>query len=144
MQPDTSYTRLEVWQLAIEFCVDVYRVTQAFPRTEMYGLTRQLREAAVSVSANIAEGSGRRSKAEFAHFLAIAEGSLREAETLIHVAHRIGYVADPAALFEISQRIGRMVTRLRQSLEREVPMNGRKVHANDERRTTKDGKAGVR
>ena len=76
-----SYRELMVWQKAIELVEAVYTATGSFPPQEVYGLTSQLRRAAVSVPSNIAEGQGRRSTAEFAHHLSIAYGSLCEIET---------------------------------------------------------------
>jgi four helix bundle protein len=87
---------LVAWQHAIELAVVIYEVTKSWPRTESYGLTNQTRRAAVSVAANIAEGQGRASKKEFLHFLHIAQGSLREVETHLVVARRIGLLNDDA------------------------------------------------
>jgi four helix bundle protein len=70
-----------VWQKAKAMAVDVYRVSESFPKAEMYGLTSQVRRAAVSVASNIAEGQGRLTKGEFTHFLGQARGSLLELET---------------------------------------------------------------
>ena len=106
---------LEVWQKAMKFVTDVYQLTQAFPRQELYGLTSQLRRAAVSVPSNIAEGCGRSSKREFALFLCHARGSLLEVETQLEIARNLGYVPDDKfneALSE-SNRIGRMLNGLR-------------------------------
>ncbi len=87
-----SYKDLIAWQLAIELVLEIYRSTQTFPREEMYGLTSQLRRAAVSIASNIAEGQGRLSKREFHQFLGQARGSLMEVETQIQIAERLSYV----------------------------------------------------
>ena len=85
-----SYRDLKVWQLGMDIAVDVYRLTQDYPRTEQFGLTSQTRRAASSVPANIAEGYGRNSKASYVNFLRIAQGSLKELETHILLAERVG------------------------------------------------------
>ncbi len=87
-----NYRNLGVWQHADELTVQIYRVTQKFPSTEMYGITSQLRRAAYSVPANIAEGSGRESNADYLRFLSIAQGSLAETEYFLHLAHRLEYL----------------------------------------------------
>ncbi len=84
-----NYRELVVWQKAMTFVELVYRATRQFPREELYGLTNQLRRAAVSVPSNIAEGQGRFSTREFLSFLSIARGSLREAETQLMIAQRL-------------------------------------------------------
>src|ERR1022692_3424835 len=93
----TSYQDLIAWQKAMDLVTDVYRVTAAFPKEEVYGLTSQLRRAAVSVPSNIAEGQGRKGDGEFKHFLRLALGSLMEVETQIMIAERLGYLNPSAA-----------------------------------------------
>jgi len=83
---------LLVWQKAMRLVTDVYRDTAAFPKEEIYGLTSQLRRAAVSVPSNIAEGHGRKSKKEFHHFVSQARGSLLEVETQLEIACNLGYL----------------------------------------------------
>ena len=80
------YQDLIVWQKAKAFASEIYRVTEPFPKTEIYGLTSQLRRAAVSVASNIAEGQGRLTKGEFCHFLGQARGSLLEVETQLSIS----------------------------------------------------------
>jgi len=92
-----SYKDLRVWNLSVSFALDIYRQTQAFPREEMYGLTSQLRRAAVSVASNIAEGKGRRSDKEFLFFPYHARGSLLEVETQLLIARKLNYLGEPAA-----------------------------------------------
>ncbi len=83
-----SYRDLVAWQKAMDFVTVIYRVSGSFPQHELYGLTSQLRRAAVSVPSNIAEGQGRHGVAEFRHFLRQATGSLMESETQIMIAER--------------------------------------------------------
>jgi four helix bundle protein len=87
-----SYRDLIAWRKAMELVTEVYRVTRAFPREELYGLTNQLRRAAVSVPSNIAEGQARFSRKEFHHFLSHARGSLVEIETQLAIAQNLSYL----------------------------------------------------
>ncbi len=91
---DLSQNDLVAWKNAIDLAVVIYEVTRSWPKSETYGLTNQIRRAAVSVAANIAEGQGRTGSREFLRFLSISLGSLREVETHLVVARRIGYVED--------------------------------------------------
>jgi len=86
-----SFEDLEVWRLAMDLVPDVYRLTRRLPKHELFGLTGQIRRAAVSVSANIAEGQARHHTKEFLHHLSVARGSLAELFTLILVAERLSY-----------------------------------------------------
>lgn len=87
-----SYRDLIVWQKAVELCVLIYRITQEFPKNELYGLTSQLRRCSVSIPSNIAEGFQRGYLKEYIHFLYISFGSGAELETQILVAHKINYL----------------------------------------------------
>lgn len=87
-----NYTDLRAWQQAMDLVLEVYRVTQNFPKAELYGLTNQIRRSAVSVPSNIAEGKGRSGDREFALFLTHARGSLLELETQLVIAGKLGYV----------------------------------------------------
>jgi four helix bundle protein len=89
---------LQAWQFAIQLVKDVYTLTATFPPSEAYGLTNQMRRAAVSVPSNIAEGAARNGSKEFLHFLGIARGSLSELETQVVIAREIGYLSDSAML----------------------------------------------
>ena len=114
-----SYRDLDVWKLAIEFVKDIYRVTEKFPPAEIYGLTNQVRRAAVSISSNIAEGQGRNSSKEFKQFLAIALGSMAEVETQLIIAKEIGYL-DATVLSKLlaaSDTIRKMIKALSGSLK---------------------------
>jgi len=87
------HRRLNVWQKSMELVRDIYQITSKFPKNEEYGLSSQMRRAAVSVPSNLAEGAARKGKKEFRHFLSIAQGSLSELDTQIELAHMLGYVA---------------------------------------------------
>ncbi len=87
------YQELIVWQKARTFAGDVYRVTESFPRTEVYGLISQLRRAAVSVASNIAGGQGRLTKGEFCNFLGQARGSLLELETQLAISMDLHFLS---------------------------------------------------
>ncbi len=89
-----NFKELKSWQKAIDFCLDIYKLTGSFPTEERFGLTSQLRRAGVSVPSNIAEGSGRNSDKEFVHFLSIATGSSYELETQLIIANRLGYIKE--------------------------------------------------
>lgn len=114
----SSYKQLVVWQKAIELVLEIYRATQDFPKEEMYGLTSQLRRAAVSVPSNIAEGQGRFSTGEFKQFLGHTKGSLFELQTQTVIAQKLGYLEDKSAakLVESSDEVGRMLSGLLSSL----------------------------
>ena len=89
-----DFRQLKVWQKAHRCTLEIYRHTQSFPAEERFGLTAQLRKAAVSVPSNIAEGCGRDSERDFARFLSIAAGSASEAEYQLLLARDLGYLAD--------------------------------------------------
>jgi len=117
-----SYQELEVWQKAMDLAVTCYTVTKTFPREEQFGLTSQIRRAAASIPANIAEGQGRQHTKEFLNFLSISRGSLKEVETHLILSQRVGLLAKDQ-LDELLQRtdeISRMLTGLKKSLEKRV------------------------
>jgi four helix bundle protein len=87
-----DHTKLRAFEIADELAIAVYKVTQTFPREEIFGLTSQLRRAVVSIPSNIVEGCARHSEAEYLHFLDIAYGSAREVEYQIGLSHRLGYL----------------------------------------------------
>lgn len=87
-----NFKNIKVFQLSDNLVVEVYKVTKYFPKEELYGLTSQLRRASVSVPTNIAEGASRQHKRDYWNFLYIARGSLAEAEYLLHLANRLGYL----------------------------------------------------
>lgn len=89
-----THKDLDVWKLGIELVENIYSVTNSFPREKIYGLTSQIRRAAVSISSNIAEGAARNSKKEFIQFLYIGLGSLSELETQLIIAQKLGYLCE--------------------------------------------------
>jgi len=113
-----SYRDLVVWQRAMDLVEAVYLATRGWPREERFGLTDQVRRAAVSVPANVAEGQGRGSPRDFLHFCKIATGSLHEVETHLLIAQRLGYLDDPACatLLDQTAEIGRVLHGLKNSL----------------------------
>jgi four helix bundle protein len=88
----SDHRQLIVWQKRVALALETYRISPAFPREEMYGLKSHVRRALVSIPSNIAEGNGRRHRAEYGHHLSIARGSLREVETLAGIAHGLEYI----------------------------------------------------
>ncbi len=117
-----TFRDLEVWKVAMDLAEECYKATKRFPKEEMFGMTSQIRRAAASIPANIAEGQGRRSTKEFLNFLSIARGSLMEVQTHLLLAQRVGLVsaADLGPLLARCERISQMLSRLRQSLERKL------------------------
>ncbi len=88
----TSFENLTVWQESQSFAVDVYTASRSFPKEELFGITSQLRRAAASISANIAEGFGRSSSKDKLHFYTIAYGSLLETKNFLYLSQRLGYI----------------------------------------------------
>ena len=113
-----SFRDLLVWQLSVELAVEVYALTKTFPKEEQFGLTSQLRRAAVSIAANIAEGHGRLHRGDFLHHLSFARGSLAEAETHLIIANRIALIDDEmlSVLEGRCGEIGRVLNGLIRSL----------------------------
>jgi four helix bundle protein len=118
--PVQSYRQLIVWQKAMDFVAEVYRVTRTFPKEEMYGVTSQLRRAAVSIPSNIAEGQGRQTTGEFRQFLGHARGSLLETETQILLSERLEYLDHKTTEMLLGQaaEVGRILNGLMNSLEK--------------------------
>jgi four helix bundle protein len=112
------YCQLIAWQKAMDLVVMVYRLTATFPKEELFGLTVQVRKAAVSIPSNIAEGQGRGTTRDFLHFLSIARGSLQEAETQILIAERLNYIAaeQTTGVLELSAEVGRILSGLARTL----------------------------
>jgi four helix bundle protein len=116
----SHFRELRVWQRGMELVVDVYRASANFPRTEIYGLTSQLRRAAVSVPSNIAEGHTRESTKEYLNHISIAQASLAEVETQLEIAVRLEYL-EPAAtemLLQHAVELGKQLYALRDALNR--------------------------
>jgi len=113
-----NFEKLETWQKAIQFADLVYRVTKSFPDDERFGLTGQMRRAAVSVSSNIAEGASRHSRDDYARFLEIAAGSVFEVVSQSFISRNQGFLneRDFAVLYTAAQEQSRMLSGLRRSL----------------------------
>ena len=114
----SSYRELRVWQEAMALAAQIYRSTAQFPKTETYGLTLQMRRAAVSVPSNIAEGKGHRSNKEFVHFLLHARGSLWELQTQISLAETLRYLQrqEGSTLLTSAENVSRALNGLITSL----------------------------
>jgi four helix bundle protein len=106
--PARTFRDLQVWQKAHQFVLGVYGFTASFPRQETYGLTAQMRRAAVSIPANIAEGFGKRSRADKARHMNIAEGSLEESRYYLILARDLGY-GEPADLAPLLEEVSRLL-----------------------------------
>lgn len=106
-----SHEKLEVWKKAIDFVLLIYKLTESFPSDERFGLTSQLRRAAVSVPANIAEGAARAFPKDKLRFIAIAQGSISEVETELIISRKLGYLGQDEfnEAMEKAAEIGRMM-----------------------------------
>ena len=109
-----------MWQKAMDLVEEVYKASKAFPREEVYGLTSQIRKAAVSIPSNIAEGQGRSTTPDFLRHLSIAYGSLREVETQTLIADRLHYLAQEKCqeIMNLAGEVGRLLNGLMTSLPR--------------------------
>ena len=114
-----SYRDLEVWRAGVDLSVAVYQIAKLLPTDERFGLVSQMQRAATATPANIAEGHGRESTQDFIRFLRIAQGSLKELETHLIIAHKLGYVSDQdlGPVLDETDRIGRMTRGLIRSLQ---------------------------
>jgi four helix bundle protein len=114
MQNDSSFRNLKVWHASMTLVEDIYRVTTAFPAHERFGLTSQLRRAAVSVPSNIGEGKRRKRQKAYAYHLDIALGSQGELEVQLEIAKRVGFLAekDYVRLRAQTEEVGRMLNGL--------------------------------
>jgi four helix bundle protein len=115
-----SFRDLVMWQRSMQLTITVYRLTKDFPRDELYGLTSQIRRAAVSMPSNIAEGLGRLNTGEFKQFLGIARGSNAELQTHLEIARALE-MGDPKLINEaegLSREVGRMIYAAVQSLKK--------------------------
>lgn len=113
-----SHRELIVWQKAMDLAVEVYRITKPFPKEETYALTNQIRRAATSIPANIAEGNARGTAKDYAQFLSIAKGSAVEVETFLLLAIRLEYLTESQAkpALDLLTEISKMLTVLRSRL----------------------------
>lgn len=114
-----SFRELEVWQVSMELTTEIYKLTGAFPKHEVYGLTSQMRRAAVSFSSNIAEGVGRGTRTDFRRFVMLARGSNCELHTQLLVAARLRYCPDKELRHteDLVMRVGRMLNGLARYLQ---------------------------
>jgi len=117
-----SYQDLAVWRNSMDLAEECYRATKLFPKDEMYGMTSQIRRAAASVAANIAEGHGREHTGSFVQSLRIAQGSLKELETHVILAQRVGLIVSETTtrLLSKSDQIGRMLRSLIRALQKRI------------------------
>jgi four helix bundle protein len=124
-----SYRDLRVWKEAMDLAVQCYAWTKDFPKEETFGLVAQIRRAASSVPANIAEGYGRESTGSYAQFLRTAQGSLKELETHLLLATRVGLMPEAKSdpLVQQSDVVGRMLRGLIRSIERSAPTADRRL-----------------
>ena len=113
-----NFEKLAVWQKAIDFADLVYKCTRKFPADERFGLTNQMRRAAVSISSNIAEGTSRMSQTDFGRFIEIATGSVFEVISQAFVGRRQGFLNEERfrAMYTAAEEVGRMLSGLRKSL----------------------------
>lgn len=111
-EPAKSFKDLVVWQKAYRLVLEIYRTTKAFPKDELYGLTQQMRRAAISIPSNIAEGYGRKHKAEYRQFLSIAYGSLLELETQFLLSHDLRYTEYNKTTKGLVKEVGAMLYRM--------------------------------
>jgi len=113
-----SHRDLVVWRLAMDLAVEVYQLSRTLPKDELYRLTSQVTRAVASVPANIAEGSSRGSRREYAYFCSIAKGSLMETETLVTLMERLNYVSaeQTRCIHSMIERASKMITALRSRL----------------------------
>lgn len=115
-----NYKELDVWQMAMTLVEDVYKCTRTFPKEELFGLTSQVRRAAISIPSNIAEGASRAGPKEFLQFLHIARGSASELETQLLLAERLGYLPAPddvmATLISVKKLINGLIRSLKTDL----------------------------
>ena len=115
-----SHRDLIVWQKSMDLAVAAYRLTYSFPVDERYGLTSQIRRSGASIPANIAEGYGRESAGAYEQQLKVAQGSLKEFETHVELAHRVGLLDEPnlSMVLKTSEEIGKMLRSLIRAVER--------------------------
>ncbi len=114
-----SFTDLIVWQKAVALSIKIYKITESFPKSEIYGLTNQIRRSSVSIPSNISEGALRNSNKEFVQFLSIALGSTAELKTQIIIAKGVGFLSeqDYKTIFEELEGISRMTLKLKSAIK---------------------------
>ncbi|MGQ0577415.1 MAG: four helix bundle protein [Betaproteobacteria bacterium] len=108
---------LQAWKSAMALVKDVYTLTRAFPKEEVYGLVSQMRRAAVSIPSNLAEGAARNGPKEFVQFLGVAKGSLSELETQLLISAELGYISCDRGVFEAVEEVSRLIAGLQKSVQ---------------------------
>ncbi|HAD81642.1 MAG: four helix bundle protein [Candidatus Edwardsbacteria bacterium RIFOXYD12_FULL_50_11] len=123
MYSTKSFADLIVWQKSYKLCIEIYKITKAFPSQENFGLTSQIRRCSVSIPSNIAEGYARKNRKEYIQFLYTANGSLAELQTQLMLSKDIGYLKenDFTSLYSLSQEIGRMLWKMIVGLRQKEP-----------------------
>ena len=121
--PIRNFRDLRVWHAAMDLVEQVYRLSRAFPREELHGLTAQMRRAAVSIPSNIAEGHTREHTREYLHYLSMAQASLAELETQLEISIRLKYLSSDqgSPALEQSTSLARQLYALRNALTKKVP-----------------------
>lgn len=114
------HQKLDVWQQAMQLVKEIYVASAGFPACEMYGLTSQMRRAAVSIPANIAEGAARSGDKEYLHFLSIARGSLSELDTHIQIAVMLDYLKDGQSLQSLVDAVGKLLSGMARKLKADL------------------------
>ena len=108
--------KLDAWKSAMALVSSIYQITRTFPKEELYGLTSQMRRAAVSIPSNLAEGAARTGQKEFAQFLSIAKGSLSELETQLLISADLGFLERNHEIFQQAEKVSRLLAGLHRSL----------------------------
>jgi four helix bundle protein len=124
-----SYKDLMVWKKAMELVFETYRLSRGFPSDERFGLTSQIRRAAVSIASNIAEGHGRHHLGDYCRFLSMARGSVKELETDLLIAERLRFAStgDIEQALSLSEEISRMLSTMQRKLRPRVELGGKRV-----------------
>ena len=122
-----THKDLDLWKDSMDMVVEIYHITNNFPKEELYGLTSQIRRAAISIPANISEGSAKNYPAEFIRYLRIAQGSLSEFETLLHIASQLNYLDEitfkriQGKLFKINAQLSGLIKSIASKLHNQNP-----------------------
>ena len=134
-----GYQDLIAWRKATDLALEIYRCTRDFPKDELYGLTSQMRRAAVSVASNIAEGKGRYSVREFVQFLYRARGSLLELQTQLLIARELNYLESPTSgrIKDKADELGRILNALITSVQRNIAQSSQEPRAKSQELRTK-------
>jgi four helix bundle protein len=115
-----THRELDLWKVSMDLVIDIYTTTDGFPKDEKFGLTLQIRRAAVSICANVAEGAARGHPKEFVHFLYISLGSVSEVETQLEIAYRLNYIKETGLLKDKTDRIRKMLIGLIKNVQKNI------------------------